>query len=129
MTEEWKTAALEGNYRSLADQLAGGADVNQLDRYGQTALMLAARAGHLEAVAWLVDAGASLDHTAKYSLSAMMIAIVNHREQVARLLAEHGADTSLRGSGAPGFAGKNAADLARERGLTELAELLGDGTA
>jgi DNA-binding phage protein len=53
-----------------------------------------------------------------------MLAIVGGHEAVARELARAGADRTLRGSGAPGFAGKTAQDLARERGMAALAEEL-----
>ena len=86
--------------------------------------MLAAVAGHLEAVEVLLAAGANTDVTAKFGLSAAMLAVVNRHQSVARALAAAGADLSLRGSGAPGFAGKTAADLARDHGLADLAEQL-----
>ena len=41
-----------------------------------------------------------------------MLAIVAGHKEVARLLAKAGADLSLRGTGAPGFADKTAFDLA-----------------
>ena len=53
-----------------------------------------------------------------------MLAILNDHEKVAEALIAAGADLSLRGAGAPGFAGKTAADLAKERGLTRLAPKL-----
>jgi len=72
----------------------------------------------------LVRAGADLDRTAKFGLSALMLAVVNHHEPVATALAAAGADLRLAGSGAPGFAGRTAAQLARDRGLEELARIL-----
>ena len=69
-------------------------------------------------------AGAALDVTAKYGLSATMLAVVNQHEQVARALADAGANLCLVGSGAPGFAGKTAAQLAAELNLGELAKAL-----
>ena len=98
--------------------------MNALDRYGQTALMLAAVADHLPVVRALVEGGADLDRSAKFGLTATMLAVVNGHVQVAEVLASAGADLSVKGSGAPGFAGKTAADLASERGLHELAALL-----
>jgi len=73
MRREWEQAARCGDARSLRAQIAGGADVDSLDRFGQSALMLAARAGHLEAVEALVASGANLDTTAKFGLSATML--------------------------------------------------------
>jgi ankyrin repeat protein len=124
MKREWEQAARQGDASALRAQLAGGANVNALDRFGQSALMLAALGGHLEAVEVLIGAGADLDITAKFGLSATMLAVVNGHLSVARTLAAAGADLRLRGSGAPGFAGKTAAELARGRGFPELAEEL-----
>lgn len=124
MKRDWERAAKAGDAASLAAQLADGADVDARDRFGQSALMLAAQRGHLDAVELLVRAGAALDLTAKFGLSATMLAVVNQHEGVARALAAAGADLGLVGSGAPGFAGKSAAQLALDRGLPALARAL-----
>ena len=106
------------------DLLKQGTDANAKVRYGQTALMLAAHAGYVEAARELIAHGADLNVTAKYGLSALMLAIVAGHAEVARMLAEAGADLTLRGSGAPGFAGKTAHDLALARGWNEMAVIL-----
>jgi ankyrin repeat protein len=124
MTPEWESAARDGDTFALADQIAAGADVNALDRYGQSGLMLAALGGHLNAVGVLIRAGADLNVTAKFGLSATMLAVVNGYESVARALGAAGANLSLVGSGAPGFTGKTAAQLALDRGLEALANEL-----
>jgi len=100
--------------------LRSGADVDAKDRYGQTALMLAAHRGHLIAVEALLRHGANLNVTAKFGLSALMLAIVAGHEAVARALVHAGADLGLRGSGAPGFGDRTAYDLAEERRMTSL---------
>ncbi len=120
MNSAWEHAIKNGDVRIVLDLLGRGEDVNALDRYGQTALMLAAHAGHHEVVEALIAHGANLDAIAKFGLSALMLAVVAGHVEVARLLAKAGADLSLRGSGAPGFAGKTAYDLAEERGMLEL---------
>jgi len=109
-----------GDVATVARLWRAGAPVDARDRYGQTALMLAAHHGHAEVVALLIDAGADLDVTAKYGLSALMLAIVAGHDECARRLARAGADRTLTGSGAPGFAGKTAYDLAVARGMTDL---------
>ena len=126
MRRDWQEAVARGDAAALRALLERGADVDSLDRYGQTALMVAARIGHLEAVRVLVDAAAHLDHTAKYGLSALMLATLNDREAIARLLVDAGADTQIRGSGAPGFADKTALDLAKDLGGAAIVELLSD---
>src|SRR5438270_837295 len=86
--------------------------------------MVAVHAGHREVVEALIAHRANLNVTAKYGLSALMLAIVAGYTDIARLLADAGADLSLRGSGAPGFAGKTAYDLAVEREIPELFAVL-----
>ena len=124
MKREWQTAVERGDAAALTALLAQGEDVDSLDRYCQTALMLAARSGHDEAVGVLVSHGANLDHAAKYSLTALMLAAINDRVEVVRLLIAAGANQDLQGSGAPGFAGKTALDLARDLGRDIIANLL-----
>lgn len=124
MDPSWEAAIRRGDAQGIRERLAAGADANARDRYGQTGLMLAAHAGHSNVVEALVAAGADLDASAKYGLTALMLAIVAGHEAVARLLVEAGADLDVRGSGAPGFAGKSAYDLALARGSEALVELL-----
>jgi len=124
MNAVWEEAIKGGNVQLVLDFLGRGADVNALDRYGQTAIMLAAHAGYREIVEILIAHRANLDITAKYGLSALMLAVIAGHAEVARLLAQAGADLSLRGTGAPGFADKTAHDLAMERGMRELAAAL-----
>jgi ankyrin repeat protein len=129
MTPEWEAAAKSGDVAALSAMLEAGADPDARDSRGQTALMLASHGGHTDAVRALIDAGADLDHRAKFGLTATMLAVVAGHEAVAGLLVEAGANLEIRGSGAPGFAGKTAADLARDRGLKELAGILDPGSS
>jgi uncharacterized protein len=120
MMADWEDAVKRNNVQRVIDLIEIGTDVNALDRYGQTALMLAAHYGYHEIVEMLIAHGANLNITAKFRLSALMLAIVAGHMEVAHLLARAGADLSLLGTGAPGFAGKTAYDLAVERGMVEL---------
>jgi ankyrin repeat protein len=120
----WHRALKEGDVATVRAQLAAGVNPDARDRYGQTGLMIAAWRGHAGVVDALIEAGARLDVTAKYGLSALMLAVVGGHPEIARRLVHAGADRSIRGNGAPGFARKTASELARERGLRELAEEL-----
>jgi uncharacterized protein len=120
MNAVWENAIKCNTVQIVLDLLGRGADVNARDRYGQTALMLAAHAGHLEIVEILISRRANLNITAKFGLSALMLAVVAGHAEVAHLLANAGANISLQGTGAPGFADKTAYDLAVERGMLEL---------
>jgi ankyrin repeat protein len=120
MNVAWEDAIKRDNVQIVLDLLGRGVDVNALDRHGQTALMLAAHAGHREVVEILIAHRANLNITAKFGLSALMLAVVAEHAEVARLLVKAGADLSLRGTGAPGFADKTAYDLAVECDMLEL---------
>jgi ankyrin repeat protein len=117
---------LAGDIDALERLLKAGGDIDARDRYGQTGLMLAAMHGERSTVAWLIERGASLDHTARYRLSALMLAVLNGHREIAHMLIAAGADLTLRGGGAPGFAGKTALDLAMQRHDVELVRLLED---
>jgi ankyrin repeat protein len=124
MTPEWEAAARGGSVAILGDLLSKGTDVNGRNRHGQTAVMIAATEGHASAVRLLAEHGADLNHTAKYGLSALMIAVVRGHVDVVRALTSAGADRAIKGTGAPGFAGKTALDLAEGRGDSAIIEIL-----
>jgi ankyrin repeat protein len=116
----WERAVTHGDLEGVVEMLGSGADPNARNRYNQTALMVAAQRGHERVVEVLLEAGADLDTTAKYNLSAAMLAVVAGHEAIALRLIRAGASVSLRGGGAPGFAGKTVFDLARERDMRAL---------
>ena len=124
MDADWQSAAESGEADGLKVLLDAGADVDAKDRYGQTALMLAARGGHLSAVRVLLEHSPGLDHTAKFHLSAVMLAAINGHLGIVEALVSAGANVRLEGGGAPGFAGKTALDLAEDMKRDEIAELL-----
>jgi ankyrin repeat protein len=124
MDPAWEDAIRRGDVRMVSHLLGQGTDVNARDRYGQTALMLSAHAGNREIVETLIAHQANLNITAKFGLSALMLALVAGHGEIARILAQAGADLSLRGTGASGFAGKTAYDLAKARNMPALSEEL-----
>jgi ankyrin repeat protein len=124
VTGDWREAVLAGDVARLAALLDGGADVDALDPYGKTGLMIAATRGQVEVARLLIERGAALDTTAKYRLSALMLAVINGHVEIVRLLVHAGADQGLRGSGAPGFHDKTARDLAVAAEREDLLEAL-----
>ena len=73
--------------------------------------------------------GAALDVTAKYGLTALMLAVIRGHTEIVRRLVAAGADRNLLGTGAPGFSGKTALDFAAARGDAEQVAILGAGEA
>ncbi|MEO7192388.1 MAG: ankyrin repeat domain-containing protein [Vicinamibacterales bacterium] len=126
MTSAWRAAIKAGDTAALQVLADTGWDVDARDEHGQTALMIAARDGHTSVVRWLVAHGADLNHTAKFNLSALMLAVINGRDAIVGILADAGADRSLRGTGAPGFAGKTALDIAEAGNRVIMVALLRD---
>ena len=124
MNKEWERSVIASNTDAVLGQIRQGSDVNSRNRRGQTALMLAATRGDAVLTKLLIHNGADLNVTAKYRLSALMLAVLNNHEEVVRLLCEAGADKDIRGSGAPGFAGCTALDLAVGAGQTNLSLIL-----
>src|ERR1700730_3424573 len=106
MDATWEDAIKRGDSQMVLDLLRRGTNADARDCYGQTALMLAAHAGHRDVVETLIAYGADLNITAKFGLSALMLALIAGHAEVAHLLAKAGADLSLPGTGAPGFADK-----------------------
>jgi ankyrin repeat protein len=118
---DWERATRDGELRVLRRMLRDGHDIDATDGYGLTALMRAAHNGHSDVVEWLIAEGADLDHTSKFHLSALMLAVIAKHQKVARMLVRAGAARTITGTGAPGFAGKTAAELAEEAGNPRLA--------
>jgi uncharacterized protein len=126
VTPEWKSAITTGNVSQLEALVRAGADIDARDEHGQTGLMIAARDGHAPVVRWLVEHGANLNHTAKFHLSALMLAVINGRDAIVGILVDAGADRTIEGTGAPGFAGKTALDIARAGHREIMIALLGE---
>ena len=124
MTPEWKAAVSAEDTARLDELLEAGSDINARDEHGQTALMIAARDGRTRSVRWLIEHRAELNHTAKFHLSALMLAVINGRDAIVGILVDAGADQSIRGSGAPGFEGKTALDIATAGSRTIMMALL-----
>jgi uncharacterized protein len=122
---DWQQAIGRGDLECLRHLLTVGVDTNARDRYGQTGLMLAAREGKSTVVRFLLNHGAGLDYTAKYGLSALMLAVLGGHADIVRALVEAGADLTIQGTGAPGFAGQTALDLALAQSRFDMAAMLG----
>ncbi|MGO9568404.1 MAG: ankyrin repeat domain-containing protein [Desulfomonilaceae bacterium] len=68
-----------------------GADVNAKDNHGWTALMEAAKTGHLDVVKLLLDEGADVNAKDNYGWTALKIAEEDGHKEIVELLKAHGA--------------------------------------
>lgn len=85
-------SAFVGNKNTLAFFLEKGADPNQADNYGWTALMFASRQGHVEIVDMLFEKGADPNLVNKKDWTALMFASLYGRVEVIEKLLNKGAD-------------------------------------
>lgn len=121
---DWKQACEQCDNERISALIEAGIDPNACDEHGQTALMNAATRGDVDVARLLIERVVDLDHHAKYGLTALMLAVVNGHAEIASMLIEAGADVSKRGSGAPGFAGKDALALAQQLGQDAIVGML-----
>ena len=71
--------------------LARGAQVNAIAQNGTSALMMAAREGHLPMVLLLLENGADVNYTSAYGHNALGVALDRKQKEVADVLVRAGA--------------------------------------
>lgn len=115
-------AALYGHVDIVERLLEAGAEIDAQDKGGYTAMMLAASNNHAPIVDLLVNKGAMIDHQEQTEGWTALIwsAGKGHAETVEVLLRD-GADRTLKD-----FAGRSAADHAREAGHAAIVDRLSE---
>jgi ankyrin repeat protein len=88
-------AAQNGDVGAM-DSALSHASVETVDCCGFTPLMIAARAGQVEAVKRLLARGANMDANCNWGVTALMLAAQYDHQDVARILLAHGADPNRR---------------------------------
>lgn len=115
-------AALKGHEGCCAVLITNGANPNSRNCHGTTILEVAARGGHFNVIKRLVDAGAEINPSLVCCASSPLQAAVESLESpdgLALYLMDKDGDVSF-----PRNDGKNAIDLAEERGLLVLAQTM-----
>ncbi|CAE7328800.1 unnamed protein product [Symbiodinium sp. CCMP2456] len=109
---ELMQAAYKGDTKKVKALVDGGADVNQQDAYGWTAVRYAVRNRQLKSTQTLLDLGADVNIASKTGRTPLMSAAGNGLEELCKLLVEQGdADIMAADEG-----GKTAYDLALRTG-------------
>ena len=114
-----RAAYRKAGFRIAALLLKAGADPNLGDQYGNTPLMVCADDENLDLVRELVSHGANVNAKNKDGDTPLTNAACWGGRKVVSFLLKHGADPRL-----PDGAGIFAADLARQQGHGDIADLL-----
>ena len=86
-------AAIRGDVDAVRRLISEGADVNEKDKEGRTALMAAVEQGKLELASLLLDQGADVNLQPNDRWTALELAINEKHEKIEDLLRAHGAQT------------------------------------
>ena len=92
----WKDSSNLKSLEEIKELLKKGADVNVSDKYGDTALMVAAINGQLEVVKCLVEGGADLEAKDGDGDTALLGAAIKGKLDVVKYLAECGAELDVK---------------------------------
>jgi ankyrin repeat protein len=117
-----RSAAYAGESESVGRLILEGVDVNVADKFGRTALSLAAGGGHSRVVNQLIAAGAWADPHEDYDTyeTPLMAAAASGHFEIVRALVDAGADPKLHN----GIAQRTAEAYARENGHLGIADFL-----
>ncbi|MDG0815018.1 ankyrin repeat domain-containing protein [Bdellovibrio svalbardensis] len=112
-------AARTGDLGTIAREILAGADINEKNHRGYSALMLAAYNDQYDAALLLVEAGADANSVDRGGNSVLMGAAFKGHTGILNLLLKNGARTDLQN-----FAHQTALDFAKTFGRKEIIPLL-----
>lgn len=118
--ENFIQAARDGNRAFVQSYIQSGGDVDAKNPHGGTAIMFAARAGHVEIAQLLIDAGADLNVHGNYAgTTALIWAAQYGPAEIVRLFIQGKAEINAKNHD-----GNTALDFAKERGHAEIVDIL-----
>lgn len=94
-------------------------DINEINKEGNTALMLAAQSGHNDIVTYLINNNADINIKNKWGNTALILAIDRHQTNTILLLLKHRANIHIKN-----FDGFTAKDIAINYGYKEYESML-----
>ena len=118
--QKWFTGAATGN-RKLLESLSNTyhINVNAINEYGSTALILSSRAGHLDCVKFLLQQGADINTSAKYAYTALLLSAYYGHLDCIKFLLQQGADINTRNA-----RGSTALTLSAQQGHLDCVKFL-----
>ncbi len=112
-------ASYYGHAEMAAFLLDNGADINETDGSGNTALMGICFKGHTDIAKLLLEKGAEVNHINAMGATGLIYAATFKQLEIARLLLRYGANSSIKDP-----KGNTALDHAKMQGASPLIELL-----
>lgn len=112
--QELILAAKRGDGVAVWAALAAGASPDTVDRAGNTALIFAARDGHLEIAETLINYGATVDWQDGEQVTPLILAASRNQPEIVTLLLNHGALPAIKDQW-----GRTALDYAQRRGADD----------
>ncbi len=106
---------------SLNVLLASDADIEAVDGYGNTPLMLASKIGNLRMFRIIMAHNPNINARNKFNETALMIAAEHGQAEIVRILLQNGANRYVRNQ-----SGLTPAELARRNGHSQIINLLRD---
>jgi ankyrin repeat protein len=94
-SDRLRAACLAEDKHEVVNLLGQGTDPNQVDAYGNTALMLAASTGNADVVDELLSHGANVQLKDKYGQTALIFACSKGHYEVAKMLVERKAGVNV----------------------------------
>jgi ankyrin repeat protein len=99
MSYELHDCAARGNLERVRQLVEGGANIDEVDEHGNTALSLANLCEHFEIVMYLVEHGANVARTDSEGTTALHLACVYGNLSVVKYLLAHGSRITDRDKG------------------------------
>jgi ankyrin repeat protein len=109
--QELLLAAMRGDGVGVWAALAADADPDFTDKAGNTALIFAARDGHLDIADMLIGYGATVDWQDDEKVTPLILASSRNHPEIVTLLLNHGATPAIKDQW-----GRTALDYAQRRG-------------
>ena len=97
-------ATMDGNTKTVLDELNRGVNVNEKGNWGRTALMIAAERGDIEIVRALLNKKGDVNIEDNYEVTALALAASKGNNDILDLLLDHGANINAHDSRALQYA-------------------------
>ena len=95
-SQKLRIASLTGDTRKVLELIQKGAEVNFVNKLGQTPLMLAVGKGNTEIIMTLLKSKAKIDIKDENGNTALSYAVIKRRMDIGKILIDHGANINSK---------------------------------